>query len=225
MKKEQVSGLDFFKGKYCETIEKKTKNLLNSKKRLRNPEHSPRTMGDMVQKVLEKSMSKCFPRADIKNFKGDYKRKAMSDVSFKDMKNNFFSVDVKTRNEDTDFNMPNMTSVRRIWKFYEKDTNYFVILLVDYKTVDNERYFTNVRLFPIEWFNWNDLRIGALGWGQIQIKNATKFEIDESQNRKAWLLTLHKTVLEFYDEQLNEIKNTRKKFFENGLEKINNKSE
>jgi hypothetical protein len=37
-------------------------------------------------------------------------------------------VDVKTHREETAFNMPNLTSVDRLARFYEDDANFFVML-------------------------------------------------------------------------------------------------
>lgn len=45
----------------------------------------------------------------------------------------YYIVDVKTHRADTKFNMPNLTSVERLARFYEDDKDYFVVLIVKYK--------------------------------------------------------------------------------------------
>jgi len=42
-------------------------------------------------------------------------------------------VDVKTHREDTAFNMPNLTSVQRLARLYEPDTDYFSLIIIKYR--------------------------------------------------------------------------------------------
>jgi len=57
----------------------------------------------------------------------------MADLAFEDSAGNYCVVDVKTHRLDTHFNMPNLTSVERLTRFYEDDKNYFVVLSVAYE--------------------------------------------------------------------------------------------
>ncbi len=97
-------------------------NLLKNCTELNNPHiaNSPRAVGDSVQEVLGERMSECFPSGTIKDFSDSFARRAMADVAFIDSQDNYFAVDIKTHNRCTDFNMPNLTSVERLSKFYEK---------------------------------------------------------------------------------------------------------
>ena len=67
--------------------------------------------------------------------------------------------------------MPNLTSVRRLSRFYEDDKNYFVVLMVAYNVEDLRAIIQDVTFVPIEFLGWDCLTVGALGWGQIQIAN------------------------------------------------------
>lgn len=144
-------------------------NLLNACSDFDNTHiiNSPRAVGDTVQEILGNKMSECFPAGLIKNFNDSFARRAMADVAFMDNDDNYFVVDIKTHNRDTDFNMPNLTSVERLSRLYEDDNNYFVILLAEYKVLNSKILFDSVRLVPIEHLMWDCLTIGALGWGQI----------------------------------------------------------
>lgn len=42
----------------------------------------------------------------------EFGRRAMEDMAFKDSSDNYYAVDVKTHNLDTDFNMHNLISVK-----------------------------------------------------------------------------------------------------------------
>jgi hypothetical protein len=68
--------------------------------------------------------------------------------------------------------MPNLTSVERLARFYGDNKNYFVLLLVSYKTEGEQLVFGNCIFSPIEYLDWSCLTLGALGWGQIQIANS-----------------------------------------------------
>ncbi len=45
----------------------------------------------------------------------------MADLAFQDQQGFYYVVDVKTHRTDTKFNMPNLTSVERLARFYEDD--------------------------------------------------------------------------------------------------------
>jgi hypothetical protein len=53
-------------------------------------------------------------------------------LAFADGDGYYYMVDVKSHRTDTHFNMPNLTSVERLTRLYEDDTNYFVALMLQY---------------------------------------------------------------------------------------------
>lgn len=182
-------------------------DLLNSCHDFENARiiNSPRAVGDAVQEILGERMSECFPDGLIKDFNNSFARRAMADIAFWDFQDNYFIFDIKTHNRDTDFNMPNLTSVARLSQFYKDDKNFFVILLAEYKVLDFRVRFDAVRLIPIEHLNWDCLTIGALGWGQIQIANARIVHIDRNQSRKNWMLQLCDIMDIFYPKEIAKI--------------------
>jgi hypothetical protein len=112
---------------------------------------------------------------------------------------------VKTHREDTKFNMPNLTSVERLARFYEDDLNYFVMLLVKYKLKVTHAAISEVTFVPIEFLDWDCLTIGALGLGQIQIANSNYISIRPRYSRKKWMLELCDCMLEFYPKEIGKI--------------------
>ena len=139
------------------------------------------------------------------SYSSDFARRAMADMAFTDTVGNYYMVDVKTHRADTVFNMPNLTSIRRICRLYEDDSNFFVILMLRYTVEDTRVSVNEVYFVPIEFLNWNCLTIGALGWGQIQIANANRIEIDWNSSRKAWMLKLCDALMEFYPREIAKI--------------------
>jgi hypothetical protein len=165
---------------------------------------SPRSIGDRLQELLSEHFEEFVGKTVISNFQPDFARRAMADFAFQDKNGNYYVVDVKTHNEDTHFNMPNLTSVERLSRFYREDTNYFTTLIVKYLLVNNVIEFSDVLYVPIEHLAWDCLTIGALGWGQIQIANARHIQITPSP-RKVWMLELCQSMLSFYPHEIEKI--------------------
>lgn len=166
--------------------------------------HSPRAVGDIVQEIIAEEIVNCFPDGLIAEYSQSFARRAMADVAFVDNENNYFCIDIKTHNQSTTFNMPNLTSVERLARFYEDDSNFFVILLVEYNINNNQIQFINIQFNPIEFLDWSCLTIGALGWGQIQITNSNNVIIIP-QLRKQWMLKLCDTLDIFYPKEISKI--------------------
>jgi len=173
---------------------------------------STRATGDAIQKILEDNFEKILGRFCNK-YLNNFARRAMADLAFFDYDGIFYIVDVKTHRLDTKFNMPNLTSVERLTRFYDDDKNYYVILMVEYKIVSEIKvHVENVHFVPIEFLSWECLTIGALGWGQIQIANANKIIINKGYSRKTWMLELCDFLLDFYPREIKKI-NERLEYF------------
>ena len=149
----------------------------------------------------------------VKDYSSDFARRAMGDLAFEDHDGFYYLVDVKTHRSDTDFNMPNLTSVQRLSKLYAQDKNYFCLLLVSYSVEAVKVTVKEVKFVPIEFLSWSCLTLGALGWGQIQIANSNKIVVEDKKTRKEWMLELCDRVLEFYPEEILKI-NERIAYFE-----------
>jgi hypothetical protein len=129
----------------------------------------------------------------------------MADLAFEDITGNYYVVDIKTHNLTTSFNMPNLTSVQRLARFYGDKKNYFVLLLVSYTIQDEQLFFKDCLFIPIEYFDWSCLTLGALGWGQIQIANSNIVNIELTNTRKKWMLQLCDALDLFYPNEISKI--------------------
>lgn len=148
----------------------------------------------------------------------------MADLAFEDPDGLYYVVDVKTHRLSTKFNMPNLTSVERLARFYEDDRNYFVVLMIDYEIEGINARIEQVHFVPIEFLDWNCLTIGALGWGQIQIANSNQILINSSNSRKNWMIQLCDCLLEFYPKEIAKI-DKRIGYFQKVRERWANRSE
>lgn len=202
MKKSQI----FYGNSYREEIEQKIKKFLNKQEDFLSERtiNSPRAVGDAIENIIAENFKSVL--GDIANeYSPSFARRAMADFAFTDRDGFYYVIDVKTHRLDTKFNMPNLTSVERLSRFYEEDVNYFTLLKIDYKTNGTRAEIAKVTFAPIEFFDWDCLTIGALGWGQIQIANANVVKIKPENSRKKWMLELCDTMLEFYPKEIGKI--------------------
>jgi len=189
-------------------IENKIKNFLNKYPDFlgKDTVSSTRATGDAIQHILEDNFQDMLGRFS-KEYSGKFARRAMADLAFTDQKDLYYIVDVKTHRLETKFNMPNLTSVERLARFYEDDTNYYVILMVAYNVVsDVHIHVKRVHFVPIEFLSWDCLTIGALGWGQIQIANANNIVVNHGYSRKKWMLELCDVLFQFYPREIEKVK-------------------
>ena len=161
-------------------------------------------MGDVLQDLICEHFHQ-FIAERAKNYTVDFARRAMQDLAFEDYEDFYHVVDVKTHRLSGSFSMPNLISVERLARFYESDKNIFVILMVQYDIDNQTAQVRNVHFVPIEYLRWDCLTLGALGWGQIQIRNANHLSIDPTQSRKTWMLQLLDALDEFYPREIAKI--------------------
>ena len=187
-------------------IEKDIKDFLNSQTDFLSlrTSSSTRATGDAIQELLAENFQE-FLGDRVREYSSEFARRAMADLAFTDNDGFYHVIDVKTHRLDTHFNMPNLTSVERLARFYEDDKNYFVVLFVAYNLQGIRVVVEKVHFVPIEFLYWDCLTIGALGWGQIQIANSNIINI-ETQSRKKWMIKLCDTLFEFYPNEISKIK-------------------
>jgi hypothetical protein len=188
-------------------VEKNVIQLINSTQDIVNARSlgSPRAVGDAIQELLEIKFPSLLPNDILKNYSSAFARRAMADFAFEDVDDFYYVVDNKTHNLGTDFNMPNLTSVERLSRFYEDDNNYFTLLTVAYVVVDSSIEVKNCHFVPIEHLDWSCLTVGALGWGQIQIANSNTIVINRDQTRRTWMLKLCDKLADFYPKEIAKL--------------------
>lgn len=178
-----------------------------------NSMSSPRSIGDAVQEfIANKGLSEAILDFNIPHINNDFSRRSMEDLAFEDNEGNYYAVDVKTHNLSTQFNMPNLISVKRLANFYRNNNNTFCILIISYEVIDNAIQYKDCYFRPIEEFSWDCLTLGALGWGQIQIANAKTLVFNTQVNRKKWMLDMCDKLEIFYNEEIGKI-GERKNWF------------
>ncbi|WP_008310219.1 hypothetical protein [Leptolyngbya sp. PCC 6406] len=197
----------FYYGGHYRDLALQVKDYLNDQADFLSIEtvRSTRTAGDALEGMIADVFND-FLGDFCQEYSRDFSRRAMADLAFIDSENFYTIVDVKTHREGTEFNMPNLTSVERISRFYESKTNVFSLLMVKYKVESLQVVVTDVKFAPIEFLDWSCLTIGALGWGQIQIKNSNNIQIVHGYSRKQWMLHLCDLLMNiFYPGEILKI--------------------
>lgn len=207
----------FYSNIYKE-IEEKILEMMNSQRNFltETSASSPRAAGDAIQTIISDNFENILGD-NCGEYSSTFARRAMADLAFSDKDRLYYVVDVKTHRIETHFNMPNLTSVERLTRFYEDDNNYFVILNIAYNIDGTKINVKEVNFVPIEFLSWECLTIGALGWGQIQIANSKFIKINPGYSRKKWMLEFCDVMLDFYPKEISKIDNRIKHF-----EKIKN---
>lgn len=204
----------YYDGHYLE-VAAKIKDLINSSPDFLSPQAagSTRATGDAIESLVSEKFD-TFLGKWCTEYSSDFARRAMADLAFTDKEGFYSIVDVKTHREDTKFNMPNLTSVERLARFYESDMNVFSLIMVKYAIDDTELRATEILFSPIEYLDWDCLTVGALGWGQIQIANSNYIKVNKGYSRKKWMLQLCNVMLDFYPKEIHKIKDRIGRFDE-----------
>lgn len=200
-----MSSKLFHTGEYI-SIQARVRDLINNASGFLSPNtaQSTRAVGDAIENILAGSFEQILGE-HCGEYSSTFARRAMADLAFKDHDGLYYVVDVKTHRTDTRFNMPNLTSVERLARFYEDDNNFFTILLISYQLQGSKVQVSGVKFAPIEFLGWDCLTIGALGWGQIQIANANYVSLNPGYSRRKWMLELCEVMLEFYPREIAKI--------------------
>jgi len=206
MSNERPRSTLFYSDKF-KRVEKKIKDFLNAHDEFLsgNTVSSTRAVGDAVQDILANNLQAILGKNACKNYSSQFARRAMADLAFEDRDDFYYIVDVKTHRLSTKFNMPNLTSADRLARFYEDDTNYFVLLMISYEIDGLRAVIEKVRFLPIEFLGWDCLTIGALGWGQIQIANSNNVTVNPKYSRKTWMIEMCDLLMEFYPKEISKI--------------------
>ncbi len=114
----------FFYNGHCTKVAEQLKDYINNVPEFLSEQtaRSTRAVGDAIENIIADKFD-TFLGDWCKEYSSNFARRAMADVAFKDKDDFYCVVDIKTHRKDTSFNMPNLTSVERLSRFYEDDRN------------------------------------------------------------------------------------------------------
>ena len=116
-----------------------------------------------------------------------------------------YYVDPKTHDINSDFSMPNLTSIDKIKKLFKNVNEELIYIFVSYEINNGTVIILNIKVFFIWELDISILGVGALGKGQLQIKNAHKDLTLTDKGKIDWYYDFKKLVQEFLGKQVNKI--------------------
>ena len=158
-----------------------------------------RGIGDVLENTIQTILGLHYPVI------GASSKRSIEDFEIHEGED-IYKFDVKTHNVNAKFSMPNLISVKRLKKYLGQDTNHLVYVFVDYHLNDSLLTIDKIFVFRVEQLDWSCLHIGNLGKGQLQIKQAGNFTINDSYDRQEWVTTLTHTMKAFYYSLIESVK-------------------
>ena len=101
--------------------------------------------------------------------------------------------------------MPNLISVKRLKKVLEEKLKTLSYVFIDYKRENGNVLIEDVHVKYVWELDWSILSIGALGKGQLQIKDANKDFVFTNIGKNEWFDILKVKVVEFYKKEILKI--------------------
>jgi hypothetical protein len=162
-----------------------------------------RTVGDLVESQVTEI---------IMNAKGDLitetkrarSKKSIEDVTLVSDLVSFY-IDPKTHNMESGFSMPNLTSIDKIKKLFLSDKKELIYISVSYIIENGWVNIKDIKVFFIWELDISILGVGALGKGQLQIKNAKKELVFTNKGKQEWYEGFKKLVQQYLKKQLIKI--------------------
>jgi hypothetical protein len=154
---------------------------------------------DILKEILPKNLVEAKSKRSIDDFTLVFD----GNINLFDTKSHFV--------QETDgFSMPNLISVKRLKDVLEDDSKTLSYVFIDYKRENGNVLIEDIHIKYIWELDWSILSIGALGKGQLQIKDANKELIFTDMGKDAWFEILKTKVMEFYTKQIIKIEKEMK---------------
>ena len=162
-----------------------------------------RTIGDLIESKISKLLME-FNSELITEKKTARSKKSIEDITLL-INGISFYVDPKTHNLNSDFSMPNLTSVEKVKKLFFNNSEELVYIFVSYCIQESYVIIENIQVFFIWELDVSILGIGALGKGQLQIKDANKEIIFTNKTKEEWFSDFRSLVQNYLEKQKNKI--------------------
>jgi len=110
-----------------------------------------------------------------------------------------YHINIKSTDLGRDFHMPNLISSENLWRLLQRGDHFMLLRLTHRAGQIHDWHFAN-----IQDINWDSLQIGALGTGQLQIRDATKTP-GVMQDREQWRHLWRRRMIDFYQREQTKI--------------------
>jgi len=162
-----------------------------------------RTVGDLIESKVTEILSNSNSEL-ISEKRAPRSKKSIEDVTLVSNGVSYY-IDPKTHDKDSDFSMPNLTSVDKIKKLFSTDDHELIYVFVSYTIENGFVMIADIKVFFIWELDISILGVGALGKGQLQIKNANNDLVFTSKGKQEWYSDFKKLVQEYLRKQIIKI--------------------
>jgi len=162
-----------------------------------------RTVGDLIESKVSEILFNSTSEL-ISEKRAPRSKKSIEDVTL--VSNGvLYYIDPKTHDINSDFSMPNLTSVEKIKKLFDTTDKELIYVFVSYAITDGMVIINDVKVFFIWELDISILGVGALGKGQLQIKNANKDLVFTQKGKVGWYGDFKLLMQEFLKKQLIKV--------------------
>lgn len=162
-----------------------------------------RTVGDLIESKVSEVLHNS-KNSLISEKKTARSKKSIEDLTLVANGVNYY-IDPKTHNINSDFSMPNLTSIEKIKKLFSSKNEDLIYIFVTYQLSDKIVVILNIKVLFIWEINLDCLGIGALGKGQLQLKDASKEISITNKTKEEWYIDFKKLVNLFLERQILKI--------------------
>lgn len=188
-----------------EVLSQINEHLLNNLQHLEVPNGAEqRTVGDLMSFAI-KELLMTFSNPNIVELQSAKSKKALEDFLLidKDGTMNYFNI--VTYNVDAKFSMPNLASINKIKSLFDTGTNDILYIFVSYQKIKSVITIMDIDIKYVWEIGFDNLRIGSLGKGQLQISNMHKDIVPFKFGRVVWFDNLKKLVNNYHQKRLSQI--------------------
>jgi len=164
-----------------------------------------RTVGDLVEYKVKSIIMGLTGNNLIKECLEPRSKRSIEDVTVVGEDGVFNYVDSKTHNTDSEFSMPNLTSVERLRKLLIDDTKSLIYIFVSYNVSNNIVNIESIEVRYVWELDFSILTIGSLGKGQLQITNMNNEMVFTDEGKEVWLEKLKTKVREYHEKRIQQI--------------------
>lgn len=107
-----------------------------------------------------------------------------------------FHINIKSTDLDKSFHMPNLISADNLWKLLSQGQHFMLL-----RFSHNQGRIQHWDLWNIQDISWDHLTLGALGAGQIQIRDALKPLTAHDTDRESWRNQWKQRMIDFYQKE------------------------
>lgn len=154
---------------------------------------SQRTSADQLEHAVRETLLAADPR-----FCGPVGVRAPGDILYQG--DVLCHINIKTTDASKDFHMPNLISADNLWKIFAKGESFYLLRIIHRSGQIISKDFHDIRDI-----DWSNLQLGALGSGQIQIKNGLNPIVPNPGSRDEWMTQWKHKMIKFYDNELVKI--------------------